>query len=140
MLLYIVICDWFLLLRIQFLRTFHAYISSNTLAIWCEEPTHWKRRWCWKRLRAREEGDDRGWDGWTESLTQWTWVWANFGREWREVWCAAVHGITKRVEHNWVTEQQQHYSFRSWQTFGLFPLLTFLLRYNWHNIILVSVV
>ena len=25
--------------------------------------THWKRPWCWERLKAREEGDDRGWDG-----------------------------------------------------------------------------
>ena len=25
-----------------------------------------------------ENGDDRGWDGWMTSLTQWTWVWVNF--------------------------------------------------------------
>ena len=49
--------------------------SSNTLAIWCKEPTHWKRPWCWERLRAAE-GGNRGWDGWMASLTQWTWVWA----------------------------------------------------------------
>ena len=24
------------------------------------EKTHWKRLWCWERLRARGEGDDRG--------------------------------------------------------------------------------
>ena len=23
--------------------------SSNTLATWCKEPTHWKRPWCWER-------------------------------------------------------------------------------------------
>ena len=39
--------------------------------------------WCWKRLRAGEEGDNRGWDGWMASLTQWTWVWADFRRWWR---------------------------------------------------------
>ena len=38
--------------------------SFNTLASWCEEPTHWKRPWCWERLRARGEVGDRGWDGW----------------------------------------------------------------------------
>ena len=39
--------------------------SSNTLATWCEELTHWKRSWCWKRLRARGEGVNKGWDaGW----------------------------------------------------------------------------
>ena len=26
------------------------------------EPTHWKRPWCWERLKAGGEGDDRGWD------------------------------------------------------------------------------
>ena len=33
--------------------------NSNTLATCCEELTHWKRLWCWERLKA-EEGDDRG--------------------------------------------------------------------------------
>ena len=53
-----------------------------TLAISCKEPTHWKRPWCWERLKAKE-GDERGWDGWMASLTQWTWVWANSWRSWR---------------------------------------------------------
>ena len=43
--------------------------NSNTLAIWCEELTHWKRPWCWERLKAGGEGDDRGWDGWMASPT-----------------------------------------------------------------------
>ena len=38
--------------------------SSNTLTSWCEEPTHWKIPWCWERLKAGGEGNDRGWDGW----------------------------------------------------------------------------
>ena len=54
--------------------------NSNTLAIWCEELTHWKRPWCWERLKAGE-GDDRWWDGWMASLTWWTWVWAS-SRSW----------------------------------------------------------
>ena len=41
--------------------------NSNTLATWCRELTHLKRPWCWERLRARGEGDDRGWDGWMAS-------------------------------------------------------------------------
>ena len=39
--------------------------------------THWKRSWCWERLKMGGEGDGRGWDGWMASLTQWTWVWAS---------------------------------------------------------------
>ena len=48
---------------------------------WCKELTHWKRPWCWERLKAGGEGDDRGWDGWMASLTWWTWVWAR-SRSW----------------------------------------------------------
>ena len=37
--------------------------TPNILATWCEELTHLKRPWCWERLKAGEEGDNRGWDG-----------------------------------------------------------------------------
>ena len=37
--------------------------NFSTLATWCKGLTHWKRPWCWERLRAGGEGDDRGWDG-----------------------------------------------------------------------------
>ena len=42
--------------------------SFSTLATWCEEPTHWKRPWCWERPRAGGEGGDKGWDGVTNSM------------------------------------------------------------------------
>ena len=79
--------------------------NSNTLATWCEEPTHWKRPWCWERLRVRGEGDDRGWDGWMASLTQWTWVWVGSG-SW---WWTGKPGVllsmgSQSVGHNWATE------------------------------------
>ena len=56
--------------------------SSNTLATRCKEPTHWKRPWCWERLKAGE-GDGRWWYGWMASLTQWTLAWASSWRWWR---------------------------------------------------------
>ena len=42
--------------------------SSNTLATWCEELTHWKRSWCWERLKASGKGD---WQRmkWLDSIT-----------------------------------------------------------------------
>ena len=64
--------------------------SSNTLATWCEELTHWKRPQCWERLKAGREGDVRGQEGWMAWLTQWTWAWASSRR-----WCAGVYGVTK---------------------------------------------
>ena len=56
--------------------------SCNTLATWCEELTHWKGPWCWERLKAGGDGDDRGWDGWMAPLTWGTWVWASSGSWW----------------------------------------------------------
>ena len=35
------------------------------------------------KIEGRRIRDGRGWDGWMESPTQWTWVWANSGRWWR---------------------------------------------------------
>ena len=40
-----------------------------------------KRPWCWERLMAGGEGDDRSWDGWMASPTRWTWVWVG-SRSW----------------------------------------------------------
>ena len=79
--------------------------NSNTLAIWCEELTHWQRPWCWGRLRAGGEGDDRGWDGWMASMTPWTWVWVD-SRSW---WWTGRPGVlwfigSQRVRHDWATE------------------------------------
>ena len=42
-----------------------------------------KRPWCWERLKAGE-GDDRGWDGWMASPTQWTWVWVDC-ESWKKI-------------------------------------------------------
>ena len=56
--------------------------NSNTLTTWCEELTPWKRLWCWERLKAGGEGDEREWDGWMASLPWWTWVWASSESSW----------------------------------------------------------
>ena len=61
--------------------------------------------WCWERLRAGGKGDDRGWDGWMTSLTQWTWVWVDSGSWW---WTGRPGMLwfmgSQRVGHDWVTE------------------------------------
>ena len=54
--------------------------SSSILATWCEEPTRWKRPWCWARLKAEGEGRSRGWDGWMASPSRWTRIWTNSER------------------------------------------------------------
>ena len=79
--------------------------NSNALATWCEEQTHWKRPWCWERLKVGGEGDNTGWDGCMASPTQWGWVWVN-SRSW---WGTGRPGVLQsmglqRVGHYWATE------------------------------------
>ena len=77
---------------------------------WCEEQTHWKRTWYWERLKAGEEGDDRGGDGWMASPTPWTWVWANSRRWWRTGKPGVLQSIgSQRVRQDLATEQQLKY-------------------------------
>ena len=79
--------------------------NSNTLATWCEELSHLKRSWCWERLKARGEGDNRGWDGWMASPVQWTWVWINSGSWWWTGRPGVLQSMgSQRVRHDWATE------------------------------------
>ena len=57
-------------------------LKLQYFATWWDELTHLKRPWCWERLKAGGEGDDRGWDGWMASPTRWTWLWVNSGSRW----------------------------------------------------------
>ena len=79
--------------------------NSSTLATRCQELTHWKRPWCWERLKAGGEGDDRGQDGWMASQTQGTWSWASSG-SWWWTWKPGVLQFmeSQRVRHNWAIE------------------------------------
>ena len=64
-----------------------------------------KRPWCWERLRAGGEGDNRGQDGWMASLTQWTWVCVDSSSWW---WIGRPGVLqftgSQRVGHDWMTE------------------------------------
>ena len=89
--------------------------TSNTLATWYEELTHWNRPWCWERLKAGREGDDRGWDVWMASPTRWTGVWAS-SRSW---WWTGKPGVLppmrpQRVRHDWETELKKRFHVIQW--------------------------
>ena len=82
------------------------WIGAVAPILWPLDMKSWliERPWCWEWFRAGGEGGNKGWDCWTASLTQWTWVWANFGIWW---W------IGKQViELQWIgldsTKQQHH--------------------------------
>jgi len=87
------------------LMSIESVIPSNPLATWCKELTHLKRPWCWKRLKAGGEGDDRGWDGWMASLTRWTWVWVSSWSWWWTGKPGVLQSMgSQRIRHDWVTE------------------------------------
>ena len=79
-------------------------VEAETLMLWIPDVKSWLI-WCWERLKAGGEGDDRGWDGWMASLTQWTWVWVNSGGWW---WTGRPGVLrfmgSQRVGHDWATE------------------------------------
>ena len=110
-------------------------LKLQSLATWCEELTHWKRHRCWARLRAGGEGDDRGWDGWIASLTQWTWAWASSG-SW---WWTGKPGVLQSMGHkeldtterlNWIWLKISIY----WNTW----LWKLSFNYNSENLVVLS--
>ena len=80
-------------------------VKLKLQSTWCEELTHLKRPWCWERLKAGGEGDDRGWDGWVASRTQCKWVWAGSWSWWWTGKPVVQQSVgLQRVRHNWATE------------------------------------
>ena len=78
------------------------YLWAST---WCEEQTHLKGPWYWERLKAGGDRDDRGWDGWVASPTQWSWVWVNSGSWWWTGKPGVLQAMgSQGVRHNWVIE------------------------------------
>ena len=88
--------------------------SSNTLAP--------ERSWCWERLRAGREEGNRGWDGWMASPTQWKWIWAISGRQWKTRKPGWLQSIgSQRIRHDLAIEQQQPWS--TWPKHGRTSIL-----------------
>ena len=57
------------------------------------------------KIESRRRREDRGWDGWMASLTQWTWVWVNSRSWWWTGWPGMLQSVgLQKVENNWATE------------------------------------
>ena len=80
--------------------------EAETPMLWpWEGLTHWKRPWCWERLRAEGERDNRGWDGWLPSPILWTWVWASSGSWWWTGKPGVLQSMGSQIVRNdWATE------------------------------------
>ena len=57
-------------------------VEAETPILWLPDAKNWLIPWCWERLKAGGEGDNRGWDCWMVSPTRWAWVWASSGSWW----------------------------------------------------------
>ena len=98
-----------------------AEAEAPILATWCEELTHWKRPWCWERLKAGGEGatEDEmvGWHHWLNDLT------LSKLRETvkdREVWSVAVHGVAESdtsEQLNWTDGFKNFQTLQLWRTY-----------------------
>ena len=101
--------------------------SSNSLATWYEEPAHWKKPWCWKRLKAGGEGGDRDVDGIIDTMD------ISLSKLWetvkgREASHAAVHGVTKN--QTWHSGWIATTSLLRFSTYPLPPLYTWDKTYH----------
>ena len=77
--------------------------EAETPILW--PPDAKKSPWCWERLKAGGEGDDRGWDGWMASPARWTWIWASSGSWWWTGRPGVLQSMgLQRVGHDWANE------------------------------------
>ena len=91
-----------------------SWVSVGRTDVEAETPMLWlpdKKSWLiwkdsfWERLGAGGEGEDRGWDGWMASLTQWTWVWVNSGIWWWKGRPGMLQSMGSwKFRHDWATE------------------------------------
>ena len=56
------------------------------------------------KIEGGGEGDNRGWDDWMASLTQWAWVWVDSGSWWWTGRPGVLCFMGSRVRYDWVTE------------------------------------
>ena len=88
-----------------FIGRTYAETETIVLASWCKELTHLKRPWCWERLKAGGEGNNRGWYGWMAPLIQWKWVWVNSGSWQLTRRPGVLQSIgSQKVGQDWATE------------------------------------
>ena len=100
---------------LEYVLQLHSKLWFSFHKIWSHKKMLWppaaKNWFIWKDLDAGKDwkhektGDDRGWDGWMASPTQWTWVWVNSGSWWWTGRPGVLQSmVLQRVWHDWATK------------------------------------
>ena len=111
-------------------------LNTNNSATWCEELTHWKRFWCWERLKEEEKGTTEdemvGWHHWLNGheFEQDPWVGSGQGN----LACCSPWG---RKESD--TIEQPNWTTALWNNFNLSILSPIFCPVIWIIVILTDV-
>ena len=89
--------------------------EAETPILWPPDVKNWLiekdpdvgKDWRWEE---RGEGDDRGWDSWMASPTQWMWIWVSSG-SW---WWIGKSGMLQSMGSQRVGWTELNYNSRSW--------------------------
>ena len=74
--------------------------ETETPILWPPDEKNWLKDW-----RQEVKGDDRGWDGWMASPTQWTWAWVSSKSWWWTGRPSVLQSMgSQRVREDWATE------------------------------------
>ena len=96
-------------------------LEGQMLKLQCSGHLTWRVDWLEKtlmlgKIKGRRKAGDRGWSGWMALLTQWTWDWANSGRQWRTRKPGRLQSMRlQRVRHDWATEQHLDKNRKCWK-------------------------
>ena len=81
-------------------------VEAETPVLWPTDVKSWfiEKTLLLGKIEGRREGNNRGWDGWMASLTQWTWVWASFGSWWwtGSLVCCSLWGCKELDRTEWL--------------------------------------
>ena len=107
-------------LSILFHWSVFLFLSQKSLFHLVLYPAWYFTPWCCERLKAGGKGDDRGWDGWMASLTQWTWVWVISGSWWWTGKPGVLQSMgSQRIGHDRATElnwTEAQWQYTAWHT------------------------